>query len=174
MKRRDVLAVLTFSLALTTLVGCPEPGGDLADPPGTAPELAGYWQMQGDTAWVGCGYVDDTGDFVSLSDNNFVRTQLGVNTLEFDGVWKPSSFNGIPIEFAATSEVTKTGDHVRLEAVITVRSFGVVLGYYNVISEGTLTADTITGTTTEFTNLPGMAFDAPVTVDGVLVRGACD
>ncbi len=177
MRRLDLVAELGLSLTLIAVSGCPTAANDpLLDPPGTAPELAGQWQMQGDsTGWSGCGEIDETGDLETLSDNGFVRTQLGVNTLRFDGVWRPSSFNGIPIEYAGTSEVTKSGDDVRLEAVVTVRSFGVVLGHYTNISEGVLAGDTITGTYTQFSNLPGLAdLGSPTTAEATLVRGACD
>jgi hypothetical protein len=169
-----VMAVAIVSLL--ALTGCPPVGsGNLPDPPGTAPELKGDWNfaptVAGTSGFPDLGdlSIDATGDLKSLSGNKFLQSQLGVDTLTFDGVWRPADFGGTPIEYAPTAAVTNENGHVTLNVVITVRAYGVNLGTYSVVAQGTQNGDTITGTVTENATLPGYT-QTSEPVPGTLTR----
>jgi hypothetical protein len=182
MSRCGVMTLAVSILALLALPACGPVGGDLTDPASSAPELAGNWTW----AWwdgtaqedAGCYQLDATGDPQSLSGNNMVQDIMGVNTVYFDGVWRSSSFHGIPVEYAGTGQTTKSGNTYTIEMTGTARAFGITFTYTQVLT-GTFEGDTLQVQGTEFTTLPptlmaliGLTADGSE-YNGTLVRGAC-
>ncbi len=177
--QRLLVGLTSVGMVSLMLAGCPQQEADLFDPPGSAPDLVGTWQdVEDETrpaqSRFGCLDFDGTGDLTAVRGNYFVQLQLGVNTLDLDGIWRPSNFNGVPIEYAGVAEVTQSGDTLDLELTATIRSFGLTIGTYTISAEGVIDGDTITGTMTEISNLPGVgASGTPLVNDLELERGDC-
>ena len=177
--RPSLVGIAAIGVVLLVTAGCPQTETALVDPPGSVPEMVGTWQdVQDETrpehTRFGCLVFDSTGDLTTVRDNYFVQLNLGVNALDLDGIWRPSNYNGVPMEYAAVAEVTQSGETLGLELTVTIRSFGITIGTYSISAEGVRDGDSITGTMTEISNLPGVsATSAPLVNDMELVRGDC-
>lgn len=139
-----IVAALVFG-------GCPaDPSGFLVDPPSAASELAGYWNGS-----VGCLHVDESGDLVSVTGNTaYYLSWLGIDVLYYDGLWRPSTIELIPVEYSGTAEVVYDGHTATFEGTVVVRAAGVTIGRYIITAEGTVSGDTFQGTMSESSTIP--------------------
>ena len=152
-----------FAIAVMMGAGC---SGDLADPPGKAPTLAGSWRLSTTSDNSGCLIVDETGDLTTIRNTGANQTPFGVQDIEVDGKWRPLDLgntpadfpNDITIEYATVGEVTLTDSTARLQFTMTVRIFGISVATATATIEGIYDGTSIVGTarSTFVSHVPGL------------------